>query len=686
VVCVAVCLLGGACDGQGHTPAGITTVGTGTTSNLASVCPGWVGCQADAACRSCLGAVAQYAAAATSATRTVSNELEFFQTLVHTPACATASALSLTLLAQALQELLPYNPVFVDTCGAAAGLTISYCPTIELHCFMQNSSCRECLEAVITRGDVDGGTAAVLRSPSCRAVPETTAELLAYGESPTLTCFFFPTCSYAKLKCSENATCSACWTTLIGGDAALAAQQCAVGPAAYLLDRLVTNCVQSNLLSCDFWRQRCFDDTDCSQCFAALDEGRSVPALVSGALSADCADAHTIRSAYEPLGNFFASCPSEIVNECLGETFFCVFFNFPLCADCLSNVTLEATPTCQAVLNESGFGVTSSCRECSAEIHLINTIVLATAIVGGISAGACLAVVAFMLIRGLHRESMRDRIVMGLMLANAVFSTANAIPVGRLKSNFVNCGQVALTFDEIRFGRAWWFGGSYALVCFEGFILVVSIRALSRGVQAVPFRTEMMAHILCVLGGLAAFGVFYIRCAEINAAGYNSVAQSETVSNARNFVSRDDDIDDKAPSESAGHRFAAEQGQYNQLEQHMLQAWLGLLGVAIALWLVLRWSHRRMLAAWATVNAESKTAEMADEWAATRRSKWHALRRELAMQRKAHIEVSRPLEPYVLIFVVFGVPAAVMASNFCRDDSHATTDAASDRGSNGSIT
>jgi hypothetical protein len=44
--------------------------------------------------------------------------------------------------------------------------------------------------------------------------------------------------------------------------------------------------------------------------------------------------------------------------------------------------------------------------------------------------------------------------------------------------------------------------------------------------------------------------------------------------------------------------------------------------------------------------------------------------------KEAYDEIARPLEPYVIVFIVFGIPACVMATDYCRDNSSAKTDAA----------
>jgi len=77
-------------------------------------------------------------------------------------------------------------------------------------------------------------------------------------------------------------------------------------------------------------------------------------------------------------------------------------------------------------------------------VHTINLVVLATATVGGVSAAVCIAVAATIVAHGRDRVSMRDRIVVGLMMINAVYSTANAIPLNALRTGVLDCGRLAM--------------------------------------------------------------------------------------------------------------------------------------------------------------------------------------------------------------------------------------------------
>jgi hypothetical protein len=129
-------------------------------------------------------------------------------------------------------------------------------------------------------------------------------------------------------------------------------------------------------------------------------------------------------------------------------------------------------------------------------------------------------------------------------MANAVYSTANVVPLNALRSDNINCGRLAMSFDTIRLGRALWFCGKYGLVCFELLILAASIRAMHRGMSALPARAEAAMHVACSTLALAAGAVFFVMCARVNTDGYNSGVENEAYTSAYNHASTSDDLDD----------------------------------------------------------------------------------------------------------------------------------------------
>jgi hypothetical protein len=301
------------------------------------------------------------------------------------------------------------------------------------------------------------------------------------------------------------------------------------------------------------------------------------------------------------------------------------------------------------------FNINGACAECPDAVRDINTIVLATTVVGGASVVACLMVVAAIVAHGRARVSMRDRIVVGMMLANTVYSSANAIPLNSLATHVADCGELALGFGTIRFGRAWWFGGKFGLVCFEVFILGASIQALARGGRAVKPLTEAVLHGLCAIGGISAFVGFYIKCSEINDRGFNKVTQLEVKTDAYNYMNLDDDQNDHTPGNEARARFVQGRTEYNTLVQHMLQVWDVMVFMAIVLWVGLRWAYYRADQSCQRLIKDVAAAVGDDPWLATRRSAWRSQLKEINARLDEYVDVAQPLELYVAVFVVFAV-------------------------------
>jgi hypothetical protein len=310
-------------------------------------------------------------------------------------------------------------------------------------------------------------------------------------------------------------------------------------------------------------------------------------------------------------------------------------------------------------------------------LHTTNRIVIATAEVGGVSAAMCLAVAVTIFAHGHGRVSMQHRIIVGLMIFNAVYSTANMIPLNAMRTGDFDCGRMAMSFDAIRFGRALWFCGKYGLVSFEMLIVGASIRALLRGLTAVPPFVEATLHAACCTVAVLAFVVFYLMCAQINLDGYNTATETEAFTNSFDHSSIDDDTDDGLPALAATSTFKEERDDYDRLVRWMLVVWNILVGVTVILWFVLRAMYHLALRALRVEAAASAHLEANDMWASTRRSAWESRREVLLTRREAFSDMVKPLEPYIAVFVVFAVPAVIMSTTFCQHESRATTESTS---------
>jgi hypothetical protein len=497
IIAAAVALATVTCPVGAWTAPSTTTTAI-TTTTIAQGCGGVVRCLQDPQCALCIDAInstARFLHTVAEFTN-IDNALYpvgFFRTLLSTPSCST-NATSPGILSPALLELANVN------CVREFGMVVSRCLAAEYACFV-TPSCRQCFAALITAAasnDGNNGTKAdVLRSPACTDTSPALLDDLAgncgAGQGS------FPVCTFVKQQCASLPECASCMATLGVGDGVGAAQQCPGSTQSGIgLDRVVSTCMASNAAACDFLSQRCSGNEDCNTCLAGMGNGDSAGALAADWSTPACQKAMQNSIATSYLTYSSNACPN--ISACRIAVFKCVLRYGETCLSCINrSAPLAVTATCSLVLQQ--YTLDTVCQPCPASVlasvHTINVIVVATTAVGVASAATCIAVASTIAAHGHDRVSMRDRILLGLMMANAVYSTANAIPLNALRAGFLDCGHLAMSFDAIRFGRAWWFCGKYGLVGFELFILGASIRALRYGMLAVPRRTEATMHAAC---------------------------------------------------------------------------------------------------------------------------------------------------------------------------------------------
>lgn len=604
-------------------PSALLTLTTVTATTL-DWCGGIEACLANAGCSQCLRtlnrsatthSLADWQRLSISATSQLG--LTFLDTLTATPMCATqvtAPALLSTVL----------SALGTAECAGRYGMLVDGCSVAEYNCFANSTSpCKECYSAVSWhRSGQNGSVSEILASPACEAS----------NLSPLQhTCIAFPKCSYAKHICQANQSCAACLDTLRSGDGAAAAQQCPATPngrpEAYgPLDFVATVCLGNSASGCSYFTQRCTDYADCAGCAATLApiSGEDKVELARALATPACRRAAADSWARGVMKAVVMSCPNA--DACKYSLINTWYVAPELLVQCfLGSRPPENGTSCASLFTI--YKVSKECRPCPASIATVNNIVLATTAVGGFSCAVCLWVAATIIAHGRHRRATRDRIVLGLMLSNAVYSLANAIPLNLLHDgNHASCGDLALSFTAIRLGRAAWFGSKYGLVAFELLIVGASLWALQALTAGLGRRTEAALHTLCFLVGTAAFVGFYTRCAQINAAGYNAEVERSAFADSFDHLSESDDLNDDSPSVATAAQFEAGRAAYDQLVREMLMVWNFLAGLTVLLWVAVRLFYRRALQQLRKETVETAAAEANDEWAATRRSGWVARR------------------------------------------------------------
>lgn len=405
----------------------------------ASRCSDLEACVRHPHCRRCLQAVGPFAYAP-FASAAKSSEQGFFSEVKNEPSCAT------TLTAPSMLQ-----GVFVELQGSIsepgapcaalvsslsiAIASVGECQLLEYECFTDDH-CRQCLTDLYHR-PVD--TSAALASIHCE---QTDPEIL---NNLYRRCRSFPQCTYSKVLCQRDPTCVRCWQALDSGNPTLAAALCRSNAThTVLLDNLVSACVGKTELACSFWNTRCGEDPVCRSCLAAVSEARSVDAMVRAATTESCEivritmdnssavvnpDAVWFGAAVSVFGTVLESCPTSIITDCQRWLTFCVVQR-PLCAECINGSA--SGDQCSALLNSSGFNVDRWCQACPKEVHVINTLVLATSVVGSLSAVSCFAVVLVIVSRSRDRVSMQSRVICALMIANVSFSRVQSSTIYNL--------------------------------------------------------------------------------------------------------------------------------------------------------------------------------------------------------------------------------------------------------------
>eukprot|EP00035_Acanthoeca_spectabilis_P005438 m.113568 g.113568 ORF g.113568 m.113568 type:complete len:1135 (-) comp13027_c0_seq1:1812-5216(-) len=612
-------------------------------------CRAYQACLLDPLCNACWQAVKPSSGHSLilSGAETRDLETQFYSTLRANTSCATASIATLQLLNSTLNELIPSSQQCLNDTNVAQ------CQATQFGCF-SDAPCRTCTDELQVRGNI-----ATFNSTACRTL---NPDILRRLQKE---CKAFPGCSLAKANCSTDHRCRDCLAAVVDGDSTVAARRCHDPMSRRLLDDVVLECVDGNLVSCDYWQARCQSSQACAACNKKMAHTSDV---VAGLNTTECKSVLNDTEASVLLTNVVVSCPASVWPTCHADIVFC-FLQYPGCSQCLHSPT---NPQCRVFYNGSRAAIGVACKSCPDSIHRTNVIVLVTTVVGSVSAVLCSACL-IVLVSSREIRSLRGRIVGGLLLANAVYSIGNAIPINKLQTGESNCGESALSFRVIIFGRALWFGGKYAMAVTEVLLLGASLCAVRYGAKTVSVGVEIALHVSCGTAAVTAFTCFYLKGMAIHGRYLNSATENEAYSSAYNYASLHDDRDDDLPGVASLEHFANGQAEFDSLIQRMLIVWNGILGFALIMWLLLRLVYLRTMRLWRSYEGAAHRNEILDEWADTRRSLWVAHRELIAMQQRAYTYIARPLELYVAVFVPFGVPAVLMSTEWCNQRSGVTS-------------
>jgi hypothetical protein len=251
-----------------------------------------------------------------------------------------------------------------------------------------------------------------------------------------------------------------------------------------------------------------------------------------------------------------------------------------------------------------------------------------------------------------------------MFIATAIFSLANTVGYNSVKpfpppnpcGGFSNDNSP----DTIAFGQGLWFGGKFAMVTYEFFIMAVSVNALRTGATAMSRRNEIGAHCVCAAVGFLFFTLYFVtvrRLKSEEAAMMQEVRTATSLAQANKLATK---LDQRV----------REDGDWIMTG---MQAWCGLLGVVLAAWGYLRYLFTQLLAEWEDGLKEASADWDRDLWVNDEYNRGQRAKKRLLLdvRKEALAEVAKPLEPYIVVFIAFGIPAIVMATDWCNDQTEA---------------
>ena len=325
-----------------------------------------------------------------------------------------------------------------------------------------------------------------------------------------------------------------------------------------------------------------------------------------------------------------------------------------------------------------------------------NAVLYTQSVFGGLSIIASMAVLSVGYAYGKDRRSLRGRIIAGLFVSNLVFAIGIAVPVGANKcadGNFVAIyawrtsdrvvldalfysgkvcptstiqlphsaqpgarhGLVAVSLQSeiltlpystphflpsslMCFMLQWW------MMSYELFIVAASVLSLRSGSINIARDRERIAHTACFAVVLIVFLVFVIKGGSLHVI----MRQGGT----------------------SGHVAYVE---YKTMEEALMDGWVAVFGIFAVMWGGLNWQLRRFNEAWAAAKLETKEEwQHEDRWIAPGTAVHDARARKqqlLNLQKQSCEEVVLPLAPYVWTFGAFSIPAILMATDYCTDQS-----------------
>eukprot|EP00041_Stephanoeca_diplocostata_P014036 m.252075 g.252075 ORF g.252075 m.252075 type:complete len:409 (+) comp19551_c0_seq1:262-1488(+) len=281
-----------------------------------------------------------------------------------------------------------------------------------------------------------------------------------------------------------------------------------------------------------------------------------------------------------------------------------------------------------------------------------NSFVIPIMIIGAGSIVLCLGIIATILAYKKDTRSLRERLILGLIVGNLIFSISNASPISLFHST--NCATV-VTIKNFVWIRGIWLSGKFVIVCYEVAIIGTSIYSLRTGKTSIKWSREFCVHLVCFLVGIIIFISWCLLVFERASEASRVAAAFETGVVLHQYSSLSEEFEYiQSYSEFLAQKRAL-----------IMRFWLCPMALLVGLWIISRYMYSNLLREWNSDLSEAEDVWARDLWSAQDQGVVSLRRQLFHLRKQACEEIVKPLDPYVVVFVVFAIPGIVLTTDWC---------------------
>lgn len=250
-----------------------------------------------------------------------------------------------------------------------------------------------------------------------------------------------------------------------------------------------------------------------------------------------------------------------------------------------------------------------------------NVLVVLGSITGVISGLFSMAIMGIILLQRRRRREQQDRLLLGMIGHNFMFSLINAVP-------FDYNASAGVTNGDYCWWRGWWFGTSYGIVFYVLFMLLAALYVLFFE-TTLPVKGEVAGHVLFNIGAVIALVLFMVPC----------------------YGEYDGELDSGSDDNGAGDSMV-ETVLFPEMRGQLVLVLLG-----FVLWAVMWWNSRKLEAQWRQMMA---ALDMVEDQSVKED--------EMDQVLLSYGKHSRELRYYPVIFLLFGIPALTFFTDDCYNE------------------